>query len=338
MLLIAGILGAVGLPANPKAMALARTFCRNDSLPQTHDVLGLETVHILYASDAGGFVGLLSSMLSVARNLRDPRSTIIHLVVPVEDQPLAADLVSCFEHELDDLSERPKVVLHEALDLTFDLGALDSEWILKSRLRFVKSTWVRMYMDRYLMNVRRVIYLDTDTIVNADLAPMYRMRMQSAVAASWEPPLHYRACFANKGLPIQGNVSWSFNAGVLLVDLERYVSLGVLQEMEKWINATGGCWGDQLALTLGLRGEVDPLPWAWHVKGIGGHSMMMFQQPCLDLGNVFHWTGGDGSVKQWLPTRRKALDWLFMPYAPKRRCAALPAGHLLQEDFQHTEL
>jgi len=328
----------LGWPPNPTAVQLAITFCRNDPLPATDDLSGLETLHVLYASDANGFVGLLSSMLSVSRNLQDPSSAIIHIVVPDTDLASAAVLIECLKRELVDLAALPRVVLHEAKELTFDLATLDSEWIRGSRMGRLKSTWVRLYLDKYLPDVPRVIYLDIDTIVTADLAPLYRMRMQHAVAGVWEPPLQYRACFTQKNLPIAGDVSWAFNAGVLLFDLYAFRSQGILKEMEYWTNVTGGCWGDQLALNLGFQGKVDHLPWAWNVKGIGGRAMMMLQLPCLSNGNVFHWTGGDGSAKQWLPTRRKELDFLFLPYAPREQCAALPAGSLLQQDIGRTEM
>mmetsp|Transcript_100907 Transcript_100907/g.261164 ORF Transcript_100907/g.261164 Transcript_100907/m.261164 type:complete len:388 (-) Transcript_100907:7-1170(-) len=323
LLALVDALKLVGVQPNPNAVLLAKTFCQDSMLRLMDEEEDLETLHVAYASDSNGFVGMMNSMLSVSRNLHRPGNAVIHLIVPDVDLGDASELVTCFRRELADLPALPQIVLHAAKELGFNVSKLDSDWILQNRLRESPSMWVRLYLDRYLPGIKRVIWLDIDTIVVADLTPLYRMHMQHAVAAAWEPPLFYKECFTKKNLPVHGDASWAFNSGVLLFDLERFASQGVVHEMEHWVKTTGGCWGDQLALNLGFQGKVDPLPWSWHVKGIGGKAMMMLQLPCLSHGKIFHWTGGDGSTKPWLPSRHRELDPLVVPYTPRAQCPAL---------------
>lgn len=317
LIAIADGLGHLGLKPAPAAYEYLATFCQDVPLPREESAAELDYTHMVYASDAQSFPGLLLSMLSVSRSLASPESCTFHLVVPEEDATQASELLRCYRRELYDLKVLPQVEVHTAKVLDFaDTKTLASDW----------AAWVRIYLHLYLPHAPRAIYLEPDTLVTSDLGRLYRMAMRYAVAASWDLPPAYSPCLQEHPVLPKGDPSWVFNSGVLLFDLRRWASSGLANETERWRRESQGCGGDQLAMNIAIKGDFDRLPWAWHVQWLGSPNWLALPQPCLGEGHIFHWTGGDSSAKPWLDTRNKAMDYMVKQYAPCKACAALPAG------------
>lgn len=158
-------------------------------------------------------------------------------------------------------------------------------------------TYARLALPE-LMNESRVIYLDADMVVQADLTPLAELDLgTNIVAAAPEPAIR---TLGEGGLPC-ADIGLSpdapyFQAGFLVINLSAWrserVSEGVLSYLRKWPQHAPH-W-DQSALNAILPGRWHTLSpgyntSAWHAQdGVGGSSL---QAP------VLHFVGPN---KPWL--------------------------------------
>ena len=89
----------------------------------------------------------------------------------------------------------------------------------------------------------------------------------------------------------------TFNAGVLLFDLDKWRSDVSTESLERWIELFSGYDFDQLALNLEFQGSFDVLSWEWNVLGLGWFPSNI-PQSCVDRARILHW---NGPFKPWSP-------------------------------------
>lgn len=276
------------------------------------------SIHVVYAGDSAFFVGLLHSMLSLARHLEQPRACTIHLVVARAERPQAVGLVECFRRELGHMPELPSVLLHDLRPLPFDVRSLVAANLQMNHRMANNYTFVRLYLHEYLPTVSRVLWLDSDTIVRADVAPLFRLAMRHPIAA------------ARSTVPMWSMFAWrfhvpharryfkadspAFNAGVLLLDLERWRSGNISRSLEGWLQVTKGTLSDQAVLILEFQGRFDVLDWRWNVFQVN----VFMSSYCTTEARVVHYTGGE---KPWNSNVRPFK--LFFQYCPSSTCSAL---------------
>lgn len=133
-----------------------------------------------------------------------------------------------------------------------------------------RSTYTRILLDRFIdPRHPRVLYLDADMIVRADLTPLWSTPLDGAVLAAARD--HFRL-----DLPAIGFAPDEpyFNAGMLLIDMERWRALDcerrVLDFLAREIERLP--WMDQDALNIVLRGQVRFVGLEWN-----------FQPRCADV-------------------------------------------------------
>lgn len=289
---------------------------------------GLGAVHVAYAADTQVFSGLLVSMLSLAEHLLQPESCIIHLIVAESDMAPARRLVACFHSELVRrfaTASLPTVRLHALRPLPLNVSALGK--LQKFRPAFLKPhPFVRIFLHEYLPGVRRVIWLDVDTVVTADVSPLYRMHMEHPLAAALEGTLtlpRHALCWmlakCDLDLPTMGGYisldsdAWNypeFNSGVLVFDLSTWSSESS-DAVARWIAATSGCNGDQTALNLEFVGRVDLIPWQWNLQLKGPPT----PEVCLQAASILHF---NDEPKPW-EAGAQHRD-VFARFAPHSQC------------------
>eukprot|EP00418_Pyrodinium_bahamense_P084561 CAMPEP_0179050500 /NCGR_PEP_ID=MMETSP0796-20121207/20758_1 /TAXON_ID=73915 /ORGANISM="Pyrodinium bahamense, Strain pbaha01" /LENGTH=231 /DNA_ID=CAMNT_0020747005 /DNA_START=272 /DNA_END=968 /DNA_ORIENTATION=+ len=181
-------------------------------------------------------------MISLTHHLASPGSCSIHVVVPPDELLKAEALVRCFRHETGTLPGTPAIILHELRPLPFPLAYYQVPLAIY---------WTRVFLHEYLPTAPRVIWLDHDTVIRADLSELYKMRMEHALAGAPEfvqPHLvrmmtfrdHIREC-PHVTHYMGGTLmdSATFNTGILVFDLN------------KWRSGAGTAWtgGGTLAST-----------------------------------------------------------------------------------------
>lgn len=304
-------------------------MCDRPEVPLAlEDDLGkLGTVHVVYASNRGHFQGLLASMLSLSRRLAAPRSCHIHVLVERGLMDQARRVAGCFQRELAELPAIPEVTLHELRPVPFNVSSFFYVNFFPghdARHCLHPETFARFYLDEYLPRVPRVLWLDTDTIVRADVRPLYQMRLRHVLAAV-PLPASMDAYLANfymhKHLPksfdrTRLESTHRFNAGILLLDLDRWREEKVSGTLERWVRMYHGLDGDQLALNLEFHDRYAHLDWRWNTDGLG-HYPWRIPEACADGGKIYHWSG---RLKPWNASLRFPLpnDHLFEH--PRLRC------------------
>jgi len=304
-------------------------FCKLPERPlrQAAMVEGQEqdAIHVAFASDAANFAGLLVAMMSLARHLKAPGRCRMHLIVPPDDLVRAQALADCFDHEaarhVNGVRVVPEVELHEWRPLPFPLSFYNPP---------VGLYWTRVFLHEYLpTSAPRVLWLDHDTVIRADITPLYGMHLEHVVAAAIEfvqPHLvramtfrdHIRECLHAARYARGFLDAPTFNTGVLLLDLTKWTPGNITRSIMDWAVATDGCFVDQLAINFALRGNVDVLDWRWNARFNG---TVATPDECLHEVRVMHWNSYPGP-KYW-QTAGRGDEHVWRAYLPSQECDAL---------------
>uniref|UniRef100_A0A7S2H2R0 Hexosyltransferase n=1 Tax=Alexandrium andersonii TaxID=327968 RepID=A0A7S2H2R0_9DINO len=278
----------------------------------------------------------MSSLISLSRSLERPRECSVHIVVSEEDADAARDLLECFRVELG-TSNVPAVQVHALSSeaVPFDPSRITSH----PHLSHSKSAFFRFYLGELLPEVDRVLYLDTDTIVRADVGQLYRMPMEHAIAC-----VHERALL-DKFLLVQSVNTTSLlqhmpdrtlpqlQTGVALLDLQKWRADGIAEALTEWPKRLGA-YNVQMIFGLEFhfqRGH-DTLDEAWDLYGLGLHSGVErwisatpdWTPAQLAAAKILHYSG---SKKPWSSRSRNSktamYQDLYAPYAPRHQCNVL---------------
>ena len=140
--------------------------------------------------------------------------------------------------------------------------------------RFSKSVYTRILLDRFMgPEVERVLYLDADTIVQADLLLLWEMDLKGKTIGA--APDHFR--LENEVIGSADDEPY-FNSGVIFFDMTAWRAKGYEQKVLNYLAREGHKlpWMDQDALNVILRGDVLFIDIGWN-----------FQPRCADVPAVF---------------------------------------------------
>lgn len=200
--------------------------------------------------------------------------------------------------------------------------------------RQTRITFVRLFLHEFLQGVRKVIYLDSDIVVRRDLTPLFAAGPnRSSVAAALDYPLlvmaeqkefiygpdtKWRTDDYIRDLVGLKDVNTYFNAGVLVIDLERYGASGAPDRALAFLDRKGASsiFNDQDALNVALEGDFEILDPRWNFipdfavlssqKGVSAELNCILQL-CHDDPWVVHFAG----LKPW-ETKERPSHWDFI--------------------------
>ena len=145
--------------------------------------------------------------------------------------------------------------------------SLAHESIPQGDLFGVKSnnTYVRLFVPQIFPALKRYIYLDCDLIVRTDIAALWRMDLQGNILGAATEPLLY----LNGDFGLQNDFEY-FNAGVLLVDAEKWRKRDITGKALGWIgdfikNPRRYQYYDQTPLNRAIGKERLHLPPGWNM-------------------------------------------------------------------------
>eukprot|EP00232_Nephroselmis_pyriformis_P028074 CAMPEP_0182854588 /NCGR_PEP_ID=MMETSP0034_2-20130328/1347_1 /TAXON_ID=156128 /ORGANISM="Nephroselmis pyriformis, Strain CCMP717" /LENGTH=410 /DNA_ID=CAMNT_0024985447 /DNA_START=71 /DNA_END=1299 /DNA_ORIENTATION=- len=190
-------------------------------------------VHVLYSVDYKLYTQALASMTSAMANAERPEILRIHIVLPSGESPGAF----CSE-AASYAAWRPEIFCNPV-----EREMRRSKKIHRSDL-MVSANWARNYADRIMLplGVRRMVYLDADTIVQGSIATLFNFELPEGRFVGlgdwcqltqkrwweWDHPFMKEGSHGLK----QGDCDT--NAGVVLFrDLEAYRSAGVAASIEE---------------------------------------------------------------------------------------------------------
>jgi lipopolysaccharide biosynthesis glycosyltransferase len=128
------------------------------------------------------------------------------------------------------------------------------------------SSYARLLLPDLLPERERVLYLDADLLVDADITPLFALEWNGCLAAAVQDPYFARV---DTQLPaeqvVPGTGHWpAFNAGVLLMNLKRWRVEQPVEALEARAGLVQGKFRDQAILNAALAGHWLPLATRWN--------------------------------------------------------------------------
>merc|ERR1712176_550321 len=196
-------------------------------------------------------------------------------------------------------------MLHKMHPQRWDPAAMKAnasvpEWT--KRLLSTPAAYVRLYLSEYLPeSVSRVLWLDTDTVVQGDVEPLFHMHMEHPIAAAYDKKSFAEAYaeFAlgsHEVLPSGFDAqSLIFNSGVMVFDLAKWKAQGVSKALEATVALLPNA-EDQFLLNMVFYDHFDVLGNEWNLIGLGEPASWWegVARPSaaeLQAARVLHWTG-----------------------------------------------
>eukprot|EP00440_Ansanella_granifera_P050907 gb/GFBE01055176.1/.p1 GENE.gb/GFBE01055176.1/~~gb/GFBE01055176.1/.p1 ORF type:complete len:366 (+),score=53.70 gb/GFBE01055176.1/:1-1098(+) len=263
-----------------------------------------EPINIVYATDSGGMRPLFNSMMSAALSADDPGRYIFHIIAPQSDLGNLTQMISVFTEELDGRRAndkvRPVVKFHELQELPFSTNQT-----FQPRLSGKDAAFARLFLEHYLPAEKRAIWLDTDTIIKADLSQLHDLDLRRcAVGAKPYPEIYFPFMYQEftKSLPPHlwpRTMVRVINSGVLVVDLEKWRRDRLSESFSQLGTeiAENMPVSDQLMLNIMFHNLwkdsdncFEELDWSWHAFSLGQPSTALSEEQYASA-HILHWSG-----------------------------------------------
>jgi len=246
-------------------------------------------VHLMYASTGGeSAMGVEASIRSVMQHTSEP--VVFHYV---GDSPLSSpDMSQVKFYNLTKVAKKYKLKYYTNPHERSEGGYQGINTNLANYARFA--------MDSLLKKVSKAMWLDADTIVRCDVVPMVRNALcnetsHNIIAAV---PGERKPRGFPKEVRKQYNLSLSFNAGVYVVDLNKWRSENMSSKIRAiaLMNREQKIYdlGSQAPLALAVGDRFEHLPWIWNAK-VGNFNrtdrLANAEEAC-----IVHW---NGPTKPW---------------------------------------
>jgi lipopolysaccharide biosynthesis glycosyltransferase len=280
------------------------------------DVDSHDRFPVVSSSDREQFAGLFASVASLLSAVSDVRRVHVYIIASADDVAIAERGVrDCLKHpdSVSVLTFDPSVVKAKsvvAADRVKSSGNLNAD-----------QNFLRFYLSEVLPQEagQTVLYLDADTIVHGDVLTLASTldELPDDIVAGIVPrkdPAYGKfithGILKERGIPVDAP---TFNAGVLLLRLDRWRAQGVTGAAESVMRRQQKeqlyQLGSQPPLLLALYGHTTALDTKWNVVGLG----YLTDLRGLDDAFLLHW---NGPGKPWLP------DGLWKKYYEPFACPA----------------
>lgn len=268
-----------------------------------------EIVDIAMCMNRVQFKGALAAINSIVRNTGHPRDISFHFVAGVgESVELLESILESFpdpgfRYEIKEFGPNPLLEDYIRAGQAFTYANPESQVL----------NFSRFYLPQIYPSLGKVIYLDADLVVRADIADLLQLgSLEGHVLAavpdgtfdSWEE-------YTKKGSRHLGHIESdqpTFNAGVFVTDLSKWQEQEVLEKLEGWIKIhrlalEDFYFGTQSIMNLAFYRDFQQLPPGWNVQPMGWHDDI--PEETLRNGKILHWSG---KRKPWL------ADGLYKEY------------------------
>jgi len=186
----------------------------------------------------------LVSMISILENSSRYTSYIFYLLV--EKNLFKKENIKKFMN-LEEKYNSCKIIIFE----------LTNENLLNARTkRYPISAYYRLLLAKLILDIKRIIYLDGDTLVFTDLSKMINLDMKNNIILGFVDDSYKKA-------RIFGIKTYKYiTSGVLLIDLEKMRKENISQKFFDFIrnNKKKLIQEDQTVINIVLHGRIDLLP------------------------------------------------------------------------------
>ncbi len=124
-------------------------------------------------------------------------------------------------------------------------------------------TLQKLFIADYLPDVKKVLYLDADTLVQSDLAELYKTGISRDYAAAVKDGLMYQFPEHIAAVNPQ-HKDFYFNSGIMLLNLEKIRRDEIMRRAVIYFNTHNEIFGDQDVLNVVFDGRVKPLSYRYN--------------------------------------------------------------------------
>ena len=170
---------------------------------------------------------------------------------------------------------------------------LTENFNMREESYITSTTFLRLFLSRWIpQNFKKILYLDIDILICEDLNLLFETNFETAICA-----VKGASDSLSRGEHLQNFNSMYFNAGVLLVDIDKWLNSNAEENILKI--GRGGTYPlmDQDILNLVFKDSWKELETKYNFQQISGHSDSIygnFQSP-----SIVHFVG----PKPWRETR-----------------------------------
>merc|ERR1712216_674054 len=231
-------------------MLTGPNFC---TLPNTHSedttLNDTQTVNVVYTATSKHLGGLLASMLSVSRHIKDPQHLDFYVIVHETAMPEAQRLVDVFRQEMKMWPAVPNVLLQRLRKSVMNFAGHMQTRRWPKTLELYNHYYIHEYLPQH---ARRAVWVDTDMILMDDITVLHNLKMTHAVGATPdrydgygdialmeslrdEAPLHFAHHFSGLNLSAARH-----NFGMLVYDLDKWRLGDITKSLESLTEQLSG--------------------------------------------------------------------------------------------------
>jgi len=221
---------------------------------------------------------------------------------------------------IDRLSE----IVHGSCASRVTWTSFEAERYFKGRVVFGLMSYARIFLPE-IVTEGRVLYLDTDLVVNNSIEACGEIDLTECIAAVQEKTFGRSNCktfFSRVGANLD---SPYFNAGVLVIDCEKWTSERTRFQLIEAAERVG--WdlpsGDQTLLNHHFQGRFDRLSGDWNCLAYAGASVSDFHETTKIvhfIGRPKPWECGGWVNRQYGLFERLGTNRQLRPGTPEMRC------------------
>lgn len=265
-------------------------------------------LHVAYCFDKNyrqHFGAAVTSLLSNGGHAG--REMVVHVISDEFDEALTSKLVA--------LRSRFQVTIKEYPldgDQLAKINALAHDPITKY---LSHAAYYRMWLVELLpADVSRVLYLDSDTIVQKPIAELYDLPLDGYAAAGAEN------INKKKWLSVH-NIDLYLNSGVLLLNLDYWRQHQSLARCLQWLEENPGknYLGDQCVINAALAGSLKAVEPHWNHYVTPGRPLETIAEA-----PILHYITGKKPWQAWYETERAKPYWQYLNQSPWRGASAEP--------------
>lgn len=262
-----------------------------------------EKLSIVIASDSGYLCHATITIMSILRNTKSNYIFFYFL-----DEGIGQENREYLQSEVNSLKGNIEFI-------AIDKGIF-SNFHVSGHIK--QSTYYRLIAPNLLpADVDKAIYVDSDIIVNEDIAELFYINIENFIVAAVEESEQDPERIRKLGI----ENSRYFNAGVLLIDLIKWRKANITKKAFQYIvhNPDKLIYWDQDALNAVFGGEWYQIDAKWNVQ-TKFFELEKYKEVCLNPG-IIHFTT---DVKPWHIYSKHPFKHLYLEYREKTRWASTP--------------
>lgn len=316
-----------------------RRYLDRENAPIGTDVTNAY-VHVVLSTDKRTLPGLLAAIRSLLVNTKEPDLIRLYVICAPGEGPLMRKIVSCLMNSFPN-TRFTNQTLGDSVGhyqvVEFRIEDYHPGWKIAYREasgadRSAPNNYARMYFHKLLRRPdlvdqpfpNKVVYLDTDVIVQDDIATLFReslvdtdypialpsrQRTLHAYSIRFNHPVLRAWNKEHAGTMREVKESWiAYNNGICVVHLQRWEDYGVAEDIDFWIKANIQTqlynFSFNPPFLLGLYNRIEPINSAWNFDGLGYKNRYSVHN--ISKGKILHWNGGS---KGWKTGALYARAW-----------------------------